>query len=289
MKNFKLSLEIILLITSLLLIITYNFKFPIDADAHYFIKSGEEIYLLKGFPVYDSFSWVPVEQKVPYVNWEWLTCLIFYVIYNKGGFLYLTFYKTVLYGLSYFIMFFICKKKYGLLSASLSIIIAIYTGRCFLAPRAMVHTAVLFPVAIIMLLYDQDTYFDKRQLFYFPILFLVWSNLHAGFIVGMAFVFVGFLINYYFKVKKITNKKKKQLFLSYLLLVCLCLIAVMVNPYGPKVFLKILEFFTPRSIEVFIKYNTEYQSPLSYIKYFDYYIIAVFLSKIGRASCRERV
>jgi len=271
--KFDLSIETILIIVALLLIIKYNFDFPLDADVHFVIKSGEEIWQTGGFPLYDSFSWVPLELKVPYINVEWLSCLLLYLLYNKGGFLLITIYKIFIYGLGYFILFSFARKKYGLLPASIAIITGIYLGRWFLSPRALMHSAVLFPLVTYMLLYDEEKPFNKKFFLYLPLIFLIWTNLHGAFLIGLVYVYPGFLINYYFKAKNMEYKEKQKLFLSYLLLMILCLIITFITPYGSKIFWKTLVYFTPASIKIFLKLNTEYQSPLSYIKIFDYYFI----------------
>ncbi len=274
MKKINLSLELILLLTSFLLIITYNFKFPLDADVHFVIKSGEEIWQTGSFPVYDVFSWVPVNLKVPYINVEWLSCLILYLVYHTGGFLSVTIYKTFLYGVSYFILFPFLKNKYGSLPSLLAIIIAIYTGRLFLSPRAMIYSAIFFPIITYMLLLDRKTFFNKKQFLYFFIIFLLWINFHGGFFVGLVYLYTGFVINYFCKIQNMEYKKKKELLLYYLLLMAVCLIATLITPYGPGMLLKTFVYFTPQSIRIFIQGNTEYQSPLSFVKIFqDYFLV----------------
>lgn len=217
----------------------------LDPDFGWRIKAGE-IYVNQGIPETDPFSYTM--PSFPWVDHAWGTTTIFYLLYSNLGYLILSFlmallpvvtlylasssvpdfrknglYKksTALLRLSIFPRFFIKLELEKLhFFANLPFLLVASLLFTFFGVRAQVVSWFIFSILFYWL--SDYTRWKKVRLFV-PPFFLLWANLHGGFAIGLAILFLYFIL-------KFSQTRKFEPVDA--MLVILSLIISFVTPYG---------------------------------------------------------
>lgn len=190
----------------------------VDSDLWCHFKTGE--YILKNFniPQTDIFSYTLENQ--PWVDHEWLSQIIFYIIFAKFGWLGVNMLKAVVVSLCFLILlFFIVSKYKKLVYALFFIVLSVFAFgyRSFARPEIFSY---LFLCLFFYVLESEEKFY------LLPILQILWVNLHGYFILGPVLIFlycIGSLALRDFK-----KVKRLGLILGFTCLAC-C-----INPYFYK-------------------------------------------------------
>ncbi len=143
---------------------------------------------------------------------------------------------AIVYALTYSILLYVLLRSEvpRLISIGLAILV-LYTNffHCFARPTIM--TYLLYTVALFLL--EDYRRSPGRQLLLLPPLFLLWTNLHLGFIVALGalglYSVIAWLLPTFFRGHGSSRD------LRLLLILPLCAVAVLINPYGIDLFVKI--------------------------------------------------
>jgi tetratricopeptide (TPR) repeat protein len=167
-----------LIVSAYLSLYIVNFD-PPDTDSWWHIKTGEYIVKNRNIPKKDIFSYG--RTKEIWINPEWLSQVIFYLVYKNFSFDGLLFFKALLgIFISFFIFilanFFTKEYFFSSIFTILSQTVIMY----WMQIRPQIFTF-LFLILLLFLLYKQKKYY----LLFVPILFLIWANFHGGFLAGL--------------------------------------------------------------------------------------------------------
>jgi len=210
-----------------------------DPDFWWHLKTGE--YIVKNFsiPRIDFYSFTTPGKH--WVAHEWLSEVIFYLVYSRFGFNTLIFIFTVLTVLAFWVIFrsiqvhpFI--KGFALLLAVWSILPTVgVRPRTFTLLFAAIYLAVLR-----RFVREKET----KAIWWLVPLMIVWVNLHAGYLIGLVLIgvtLVGVVLDAWAAREKLSGHRSR---LKTLLVVFVaCLVAVNFNPQGPRIFIFPFEFF----------------------------------------------
>lgn len=185
----------------------------IDPDFGFHIRMGELI-LGKGFPQKDPFSYTM--SSYPVVDHEWLIDIFLAKTFPTLGFLGLSAIFSILTLLTIFLVMPRNAAKFFLMPFFLSSAILI----SFVGIRPQVLTW-LFTAILLKILLDKKVWAKFR--FLIPLLFLLWANLHGGFVAGLAIYLITILIRSF--------QKRKVLSLD-LLIFFTSIGITLINPYG---------------------------------------------------------
>jgi tetratricopeptide (TPR) repeat protein len=258
-----------------------------DLDLWWHLRTGRLIYETWEIPQKDYFSYttiIPEDIKIigkdesgatefprDDITWfsdfplraYWISQLIFYGVYLLAGFKGIGLIKSFVFVLSYLFLYLAMLKRGAGHSSSLLVLLLIaIIGMDFNYSRPQMFSFLLFAVMLYML-YDFRR--GGKGIYFVPVLMLLWSNLHGGFILGIfvltaftATEFIRHLFYNVFSILKIPSLSTNQLkTLSVVLLISS--LASIVNPNGFKAFLWpwVMKGSTFLSIE-------EYFSPMLY-------------------------
>jgi hypothetical protein len=213
----------------------------INPDLFWHLSAGR--YIIKNFavPQTDFLSWSM--QGEPWFDFEWLVQIFYYSIFKKFSFTGLFIFKfLILSGVLY--LFYKIIELYKLKKLSfivLPLVAAALITNSDLRPENF--TILFFTALILVLERARLNIIDLRKpsfylkLFFF---FVLWVNLHAGYVYGSVFVFFywfGELFEealpwIYGREKRIKIAKSKY----YLAAFALSFLASFINPYGYKIF-----------------------------------------------------
>ena len=176
------SKKLFLLVTLILVFIVLTNP-PIDADMWWHLKSGQTMFQQRSILTSDPFSFTRFGQ--PWVNAFWVSDLILYLLYALGGFQVLIGFITLVGVLIFLLIHNQTKGSYFI--RSFIIILAAISISPQWTARPQVFSFLLFTILLIWL--DKRKRGNTVPLYVLPVLFIVWANVHGGFIWGFLLLF----------------------------------------------------------------------------------------------------
>lgn len=234
----------------LLLLVTINIRSLLDPDFGWHLRSGTDLLANFRVPKFDIYSHTLPDW--PWVNHEWLTDGIVAFIYNDLG----PFTLIILFALFIAGAFLLAAslEKVELKYKIVAGLIAVLAALPILGVRMQMVT--LFGMALtlwILYRYRQKT---LKHLWWFVPIFLLWTNLHGGFVIGLIILAVffaaelaKFLVQYrwpkFYKKLHISENSLNTKQLKHLFIIGLLSGAVtLINPYGWGLYYDFYKLFT---------------------------------------------
>lgn len=198
------------------LFINLIFIHPISGnDTWFHLRIGQDIWENKSIPRNDYHSFTA--PGAPYINQSWLAQLIMYRLYHISGFIGLQILHTLLIFFTFLFLILVSRPK----KAHITMF-----WIALLSPLAM-HPDEIRPYNFTWFFLSLTIFLINRKKYHFiPIIFLLWSNIHAGFLLG-----IGILLYYLFR-EFLRTKKPYPLIIFFA-----CLFTSFITPYGPKIYL----------------------------------------------------
>ena len=212
-----------------------------SSDEFWHLKTGEYI-VQHGYhlPQKDIFAYTTADMD--WVNHEWLAQVVFYKVYAAGGFHGFVWFKSLVIVLSFAMVYLVCyqrvKNHYLCLMV---VLLAALASRHTLYPRPYIFSYLLVPAYLYMLYDLTQSGIKKYQYWLFPLLMMLWVNLHGGAILGIlliGFFLTGEILQWGIDrfIRRIPPLNVK-IILDLFLILAITSIASLGNPYGWKVFL----------------------------------------------------
>jgi hypothetical protein len=232
-RRFTPSLSELLFIGCLLISLNIGEFFLEDDDTYRHILTGETILKTWQIPFQDSYSYTAAGQ--PWIAHEWLAEVVFALFHKIGGLNGVVFLSTTLVSLTFYFLykFLLYRQINPLLGIVLTVFAALASHLHWLARPHLFSFLFLLGFLIILELFEQD---DLNYLKWLPLMMLVWVNLHAGSILGLALMAL-YLGSAYVRTifqpaePEAAQRKCKLLVRAFLL----TLAATLVNPHGVKI------------------------------------------------------
>lgn len=219
--------------------------YPIaDTDFGWHLATGEYIFQNKTVPKTDLFSFsLP---QFPYVYYSWAGELFLYTSQRILGPLGPSVFFALILTLSIFFLYktsqlFIKNQNW------LLIIMAAPIAQILAGGRMRVFGLLFFSAAY-YLLTRYIIRSNNKSLIFIPLIFLLWSNFHASFILGIGVLFLLLLLKF-----------SRQLFLTLIFSVA----AIFINPYFYRIWQQALTI-TSNEVSQLKTINPDWQSPLAH-------------------------
>lgn len=233
------------LLFSLFLVLFIKTNVSLDPDLGWRIKAGQD-YLNFGIPESDPYSYTM--PSFPWVDHAWVTTIFIGRSYETIGKGILSFIFALLAFFAFLIGYKrVLHEKKDLLNVKLreTIIgnsLGMYSSFVFLLSFAIIlpfsgiraQIVSWFLLSLFFYLIDMESKYIKFRLF-LPLFFLIWANLHGGFLSGLLVYFI-YLISICIR--------KKMLFPKDILILLLSTIATFINPYGAGIWREVLSSVT---------------------------------------------
>ncbi len=202
-----------------------------DPDLWGHIKFGGDILAAGGIPPTESFSYTAFGNA--WINHEWLTEVLFFLIYDLTDSTGLLLFKSLL-GL---LIVHLLSAHYFARSANHTVYLAIFLLVIpVMAPGFMTrpHLMTFLFLTVLVLILQKFADGNHRIILWTPLVFLLWANSHGGVVAGLG------IFGLVAGVEAIrcfySGETKGKLLIQYFALSC---VAVFINPYGYKLW----EFF----------------------------------------------
>jgi len=218
----KLEASFFSILLSLGILSNYLRKPSFDSDILWSIAVGKWIAINKTFPVVDSFSWTIYGKE--WMTHEWAFCFLSYKLNDIFGSLGLYLLISIPISITIYVLYLISKKydQYNSYAFLLVLTLGIFVLYLFTLPFRAYIFALMFYTILIYLLYFKEA--SKLDPLGYAVVFILWSNFHISVVVGLA-VFSFEMIRQAIIYKKIQK----------LLMVVVCFLATLLNPYGYKI------------------------------------------------------
>jgi len=157
--------------------------FPaIDGDVFFYLSLGRQLFETGMLPDADPFLYTVKDWNIHH---QWLAFVVFYSFYWMGGWTGLLVMKAILWLSAFSVL--TCAALRWRVARSLSLALALLTlAACshrFIDRASLFSDLILLSLSFVLL----DAKLVHKRFFYFlPLLFAVWVNLHAGFVIGLA-------------------------------------------------------------------------------------------------------
>lgn len=284
-----LKLFLIIFVFSLFLYNSFNY---LDPDFGWHLKAGEEVFKTKQVPWNENYNYSLEGRN--WVDHEWLLNTICYFIYIKIGYFYINILFALTGTLIFVLLNFYFIKKY--IQDNLHFLFIFFVQLIALIgilPHSgvrMQEFSVLFFLLELILIDKFQTTNNTKWLIGLPPLFLIWANIHGGFMLGLVVlwfylsiaVLAPKIINYlklnYFEIS-IFNKK------TLILLFCtsvLSSLSTLITPYGYKYFSFMFTYTNTYYLMHISEWLPAYFAPIIYsqqLYYIIFIIIIIFLLK----------
>lgn len=208
-----------------------------DPDLWWHLSNGRYMLENRVFLRTDVFS--HTLPNTPWINFEWLSQILLAALFHAAGYAGV-FVAKILFGLGVvFLLGYLVYRsggRGGLLF--LSTVLGFLVVRPRLYERVELFTLLFLGVYTLLVLKGRESgpHALKKLPWLLAGLMVIWCNLHGGFIFGIGVVSL-FLIGAYWRGEP--RPYQRALFFSIIFI----LIAIMINPFGPRLLLVFVEHF----------------------------------------------
>ncbi len=233
---------------------------PTDPDLFWHLKTGELMWRYKIIPHIDWYSYTM--SNFPWIDHEWLTEILMLKIKTIFGWsgLAIFFSAIITFTFGYLLPKSTGRKDPSTGSAQapfylgyLLIIIGVVISSPTFGARPQMVT--LFGVALLFFMISKFKTAPQSKLIYFlPLIFLLWANMHAGFVLGLGILAIYLILERFLLKRARENPSADWLKsyqplepetwkkLAYLALVSFA--ATFLNPYGARIYEEIYRTFS---------------------------------------------
>jgi hypothetical protein len=184
---------------------------PAQSDTWWHLRAGEEIWRLRSVPLRDTFSHTVYGGYWP--DHEWLSQVVFYGLYRVGGLRLLTAALAGVMTATWVLVWRLIPGSHW--QRLLLVCLALIPSSIAWSLRPQVFTLFLLALTALLL--------TKRRLWWLPLVFLVWANLHGAVLLGIV-VLVAATVG-----TALTNRRQAYALLGVTLS---CILATTMTPLG---------------------------------------------------------
>jgi hypothetical protein len=216
MQNLSRSYDLLWLSIALLPLIGLSFLLSVPAqDYWWYLRLGGDILSEGTVPVVDTMSHSRAGQPIFYQ--QWLSGIIFYLVYEAGGAALTFLLRGFLHGLAYGSIWFLMRSSVG---ARMATILLIALGLATSNNWVMRPQLFAYPLFLLCLfaIYEWQKG-QNRFLFLLPLAVLLWVNLHGSFV--LPFLLAGAALVF-------GNGNRKSMFIALIAMSA----ASLLNPHG---------------------------------------------------------
>ena len=254
-----------------------------DPDVWWHLRAGQEIVASHQVPHQDSFSYTRYGQ--PWIAHEWLSEVIFYLIFRATGWAGLMLAFAALIAATFLLLYWHCSGRPYV--AGLVVALGAIATIPSWGVRPQMFSMLL--AAIFLWLLDKARASDTGQLrflWWTPVLMLLWVNLHGGFLLGpalMAITLAGWLVEAWLGLANLPQARTRATRLGVALAACVAVIPL--NPNGLELYRYPFQTLQARTI---VNYIVEWASPNFHSTDFKPFLGLLLLTWLVVAVSRKR-
>ena len=204
-----------------------------DQSVLWHFKSGEWMLEHRAIPHFDPFlSWT---ENVFWLSDQWLADIIFYLLLHLGGLPLLGILTEVILALAFFCIPFVLSQRVTnntLINLTVALICAASANVHWFC-RPFIFGFLFFNLTYLIAWTNYGQTTPKRNIYFLPLIFCLWANLHPSFMIGV-FVYGVFLLCSLDCKNIVASIRAKR---EYFIVGVLSLLAILINPYGYELYI----------------------------------------------------
>jgi hypothetical protein len=242
-----------------------------DTDFYWHLKTGEYIVSTRSVPQVDLFSHTFLGKS--WVLHEWLSEVILYLTMNWFGFAGVAVLAAGMFAATFFVLFRLVSRLVpDEMKAMLASLLFFVPNVIFFPPRPQMFSFFLFS-CFLTILVEYKYFGETRRFKFLPLLMLVWVNLHAVFIVGIALLAMFLLTEWASLRLSRSGDARRWRGLRHLAMVSACtLLVTAINPQFFQLWLYPFQVVTMDAAQSLI---SEWRSPDFHLKEFKYFLLLI--------------
>jgi len=219
----------LVIVVTFIAIFAMAVRTPIDPDGWWHLATGRWIVQEGRIPHQDPFSHTMAGQ--PWVDNGWLPQIALYLAYRLLGMAGVGLLVALQATLA--LAFLWPQMRGGVFPRAFLLVFAATVSSPVWTPRPQM-TTYLFTALLTFLLHRYRVQEDRRALYPIPLLFVLWVNAHAGYVLGLLLLGLSFLGEVLERLWKERGQLTVRLWRPWLLTSLAALLVVPLNPYGPR-------------------------------------------------------
>src|SRR5690606_34234070 len=169
------------------IILLTTFQISGDDDVFWHLATGRYIVENGTVPSIDVFGYVTEGQE--WMPFEWGWDVITYGLYNIGGYEAISVFRTIIFLLTFGILFIVMQRFKVSFNVSLLILGLMAFGTIDrLTPRPHIISYLFFALLVFIITDFKYIRHNHKILYFLPLIFLIWANVHMGILAGMFFL-----------------------------------------------------------------------------------------------------
>jgi len=258
-----------------------------DADTGWHIRSGELILATHAIPRSDPFSYT--RHGAPWYAWEWMYDVIIAAIHHVSGLNGVVLFTATVIGATFALLFrFILRRSGNLAVAALLTLTAMAAAQVHMLARPHVLSWLLTLLWVENLCRFEDG--ERSALLWLPLLMLLWTNLHAGFVLGLGLLGIftlGAIWRAFTAPSQGDSGKGDRAKIAQLVIIfCVCALTTLLTPYGYWLHIHVYQYLS----DSFLMNNIdEFKSPNFHVFVYEYFELFIPLVIAGVALGRDRL
>jgi Flp pilus assembly pilin Flp len=213
-----------------------------DGDTGWHLRTGEWILANGRVPDRDIFSFTKAGE--PWYAWEWLWDVIFGWLHQNWGMAAVVLASSLVLALTFALLFRLVRRAcdHEFIAAAVTLVAC---GASALHWLARPHLFTLLFLVILLSILERVREGRTRLLLWLPPLFVLWTNLHGGFIAGIAVILAygaGELASWLVEADQEHRRAALARAKPYLVTALAAAAASFVNPYGYKLHVHIWRY-----------------------------------------------
>lgn len=271
-RSLKNKFNFLLVAFIILLTIFSTFKIFQDDDIFWHLATGRYILENKSIPSTDIFTYMDTDIK--WIPCEWGWDIITYSIYNFGGYVALSIFRTLLLIMTFVFLILSLRNlnvNQFLIYVSLLLVSIAILPRMSIRPHLFSYLGYAFLIYVFTSVNLDEKKF--KLLYIVPIVFLFWANIHMSVMLGFAIVL---LFTVFYLIKKKTYNLKQVKFTLWILVVTFLM--MMINPHNIYTYIYVYENLSADMLQNINEWRSPFSSDRSVynIIYFLFLILSVY-------------
>jgi hypothetical protein len=259
-----------------------------DTDTAWHIRTGDYIVSRMEVPKTDIFSYRKYGET--WVAHEWLADVILSLLHRFAGLNGVVSFSACVIAFTIFLLFKMLETyRLNILVVIAVTVLAAVTSSVHWLARPHIFSTCLALVWYFLLESHQRSP-RMKHLFFFPLLMVIWVNLHGGYLLGFVLLgiyCIGNIASYLAAIAR-GSKPAKQLIRSTLLIALLSAMAALINPYGYRLLLFPFEQLGSRvSMENILEWHSPSFQQFSAYEFYLLLLIVTFLFSSKKPSVIE--
>jgi hypothetical protein len=226
-----------------------------DCDTGWHIRTGQWIARNHMIPIRDPFSYSKPEGI--WYAWEWMADVVFAWLNSQGGLAAVAMLAILIISATFAIVFLLARNNSNAVVAIVVTMAAAATSSIHWLARP--HLFTLLFLALFCAALERVRSGQMKYLWTLPPGIVLWTNLHGGFVVGIVLVAghgAGELLKMALHPNTVARRLARRAAASYFLCAFACIAASLLNPYGYRLHLHLIEYlldpYASRHIQEFL-------------------------------------